>query len=270
MRETLYDESHYRPPELEHAWGERLHLLDDPLALGFLARLGSPNVTQPEVGRLLRRLYEGLAWAVIAAEFPRGVGSITTRMATAHPGAAYEGTIIDPRAAAVTVGIARGGTVPSQIVYELLNEVLEPSLVRQDHLVMSRVLDAEGKVTGVEFLGSKAGRDVAGRYILIPDPMGATGGSMSAAVDHYKRNLDGTPARIIAMHLIVTPEYCRRMIADHPDVVVYALRYDRGLSPAAAFGQPPGTSPDERGLDAHDYIVPGAGGLGEVLNNAWI
>lgn len=270
MRETLYESSRYRAPELAHAWGENLHLLDDPLALGFLARLGSPNVTQPEVGRLLRRLYERLAWTVIAAEFPRAAQTITTRMAAAHPGAAFEGTVVDPRAAAVTVGIARGGTVPSQIVYELLNEVLEPSLVRQDHLVMSRVLDADGRVTGVEFLGSKAGRDVAGRYVLIPDPMGATGGSMSAAVEHYKRHLDGRPARIVAMHLIVTPEYCRRIAADHPDLVVYALRYDRGLSPAEVFALPPGASPEERGLDNHDYIVPGAGGLGEVLNNAWI
>ncbi len=27
---------------------------------------------------------------------------------------------------------------------------------------------------------------------------------------------------------------------------------------------------DEKGLNDHDYIVPGAGGLGEVMNNAWV
>ena len=33
----------------------------------------------------------------------------------------------------------------------------------------------------------------------------------------------------------------------------------------------PGTLPEgERGLDDHQYIVPGAGGLGEVLNNSWV
>ena len=26
----------------------------------------------------------------------------------------------------------------------------------------------------------------------------------------------------------------------------------------------------EKGLNAHDYIVPGAGGLGEVINNAFV
>jgi uracil phosphoribosyltransferase len=27
---------------------------------------------------------------------------------------------------------------------------------------------------------------------------------------------------------------------------------------------------EERGLDDHHYIVPGAGGLGEVLNNSFV
>jgi uracil phosphoribosyltransferase len=33
----------------------------------------------------------------------------------------------------------------------------------------------------------------------------------------------------------------------------------------------PGTFWDEeRGLDERHYIVPGAGGVGEILNNAWV
>ncbi|MGH7280580.1 MAG: uracil phosphoribosyltransferase, partial [Polyangiaceae bacterium] len=33
----------------------------------------------------------------------------------------------------------------------------------------------------------------------------------------------------------------------------------------------PGTRwEEERGLDEHQYIVPGAGGVGEILNNAWV
>ncbi len=73
------------------------------------------------------------------------------------------------------------------------------------------------------------------------------------------------------MHLIVTPEYVKNLCKAHPDAVVYALRLDRGLSPAHVFATPPGTHWDEeRGLDEHQYIVPGAGGLGELLNNAWV
>jgi uracil phosphoribosyltransferase len=52
---------------------------------------------------------------------------------------------------------------------------------------------------------------------------------------------------------------------------VYALRVDRGLSPPEVLATVPGTRwSEERGLDEHQYIVPGAGGVGEILNNAWV
>ena len=51
----------------------------------------------------------------------------------------------------------------------------------------------------------------------------------------------------------------------------YALRLDRGLSPAEVFGTEPGTHWDkERGLDDRQYIVPGGGGFGEIMNNAYV
>ena len=41
--------------------------------------------------------------------------------------------------------------------------------------------------------------------------------------------------------------------------------------PAKVLSTVPGTHWDEeRGLDEHQYIVPGAGGVGEILNNAWV
>ena len=61
----------------------------------------------------------------------------------------------------------------------------------------------------------------------------------------------------------------------HPDPAEYehmknAYRLDRGLSAPDVLETLPGTRWDEeRGLDAHSYIIPGAGGLGEVLNNSW-
>jgi uracil phosphoribosyltransferase len=73
------------------------------------------------------------------------------------------------------------------------------------------------------------------------------------------------------MHLIVTPEYLKNVLRAHPDTVVYALRLDRGLSPDDVLQTAPGTRWDEeKGLDDHQYIVPGAGGVGEILNNAWV
>jgi uracil phosphoribosyltransferase len=136
---------------------------------------------------------------------------------------------------------------------------------------MSRTTDAAGRVTGATWHDAKIGREVEGRIILFPDPMAATGASIISALDHYRTRLEGRPLVCIAIHLIVTPEYLRNVQRAHPDTRVYALRVDRGLSPPDVLATVPGTRWDEeRGLDDHHYIVPGAGGVGEVLNNAWV
>ncbi len=271
MREAAYAKSRFRPCEIEHRYGPSVHLLDDPVAWTQLARLCASETKQPEVGRLVRTLYEKLAHVVVAAEFPRARLDVPTRMATSSPQAVVRSCAVEPTTRVVTVGIARAGTVPSQVVYDLLNDLLDPACVRQDHLFMSRATDAEGHVTGATWHDAKIGRDVEGRVLLFPDPMGATGASMTSAVDHYKQRLAGIPGRCIAIHLIVTPEYLRNVLRAHPDLTVYALRLDRGLSADEILATVPGTRWDEeRGLDDHQYIVPGAGGVGEILNNAWV
>jgi uracil phosphoribosyltransferase len=272
MSDPLYQTSRFVPTEIEHRYGPNVHLLDDPVALAWLARMGSREVTQPELGRLVRRLYEHLALVVLAAELPRARIDVPTRMVSStRPEAVYRGVAVDRRTKVVTVGIARAGTVPSQITYETLNELVEPEGVRQDHLFMSRVTDAQGRVTGTAWHDAKIGTQVQGRLVLFPDPMGATGGSMSMAIEHYKTKLDGRPAAVIAMNLIVTPEYVARITRDHPDARVWAFRVVRALSPPDVLATVPRTHPErERGLDDHQYIVPGAGGLGELLNNAWV
>src|SRR4051812_7521687 len=137
MPEVAYAQSRYKPIEIAHAYGPNVHLLDDPLAWTQLARLCARETVQPEVGRLVRVLYERLAEVVLAAEFPRARIDVPTRMVTSSPEAVLRGMAIDVDTKAITVGIARAGTMPSQIVYDLLNEVLEPMGVRQDHLFMS-------------------------------------------------------------------------------------------------------------------------------------
>ncbi len=53
--------------------------------------------------------------------------------------------------------------------------------------------------------------------------------------------------------------------------MIYALRLDRGLSPPEVFDTVPGTFWEkERGLDDRQYIVPGGGGFGELMNNAYV
>jgi uracil phosphoribosyltransferase len=271
MVDTAYAESRFRATEIRHQYGPKIHLLDDPFAWTLLTRACSPETGQPDMGRLVRMLYEMLAHVVLATEFPRSRVDVPTRMAAAHPEAVYRGLALSRTTKAVTVGIARAGTMPSQAVYDLMNEVLDPNLVRQDHLFMSRQTNEQGTVIGATWHDAKIGRDVGDRIVLFPDPMGATGSSIVSAVSYYKNALEGTPAKLIALHLIVTPEYIQRVTNDHPDLEVYAYRLDRGLSTTAVLRSEPGAQPaGEKGLNDHQYIVPGAGGVGEILNNAWV
>ena len=267
--ESAYQSSHYRLSEVDHNYGPRIHILDDPIAWTLLARASARQTGMPEVSHLVRSLYEDLARKVLAAELPREQLRVPSRMIGSHPEAVVHVQGIARNTRVVTVDIARAGTIPSQVVFDLLNEVLEPSLVRQDHLFMSRQVNEQGQVVGAAWHDAKIGRDVQDRIILFPDPMGATGGSLCSAVSHYKTALDGTPAKCIAMHLIVTPEYVRRVQKEHSDLEVYALRLDRGLSPSEVLRTKLGERwDDERGLNDQQNIVPGAGGVSEILNNA--
>jgi uracil phosphoribosyltransferase len=141
--------------------------------------------------------------------------------------------------------------------------------VRQDHVFMNRRSDALGQVIGIDVSGSKIGGPIDGAFVVLPDPMGATAGSMIHAIDLYRDR--GVAARFIAVHLIVTPEYLRAMSQAHPEVVVYAVRLDRGLSAPEVLKSIPGTYWElERGLNQNHYIVPGGGGFGEIMNNAFV
>ena len=269
MRDSAYSDVRYRLPELDHGYGDRVHILSDVLALSLLARLGHPKTIQPDFNRLLERLYGILFDSVVNHAFPRVDAEVESRMAGAVPGAAYRGQTIDPHTKVVLVGMARAGTLPSYQGFELMNDLLYSDGVRVDHIYMQRRTDQDGKVIGVDLGGSKFGGGVDRAVVLLPDPMGATGSSMSDAVGLVKA-LPGVPLEIISVNLIVTPEFIARVKADHPTVRIYALRLDRGLSSDAALESLPGTREGEVGLNEVQYIVPGAGGLGELINNSHV
>jgi uracil phosphoribosyltransferase len=271
MRDTLYADIPFNLSEMPHRYGPSVHLVGNPFLLSQLATLCAKGTVQPQINRLVALLYTDLVKTVINAEFPRKSVTIPTRMIDSTPQALYQGQVIDPHVRAVTVNIARAGTLPSQVAYDLLNVTLDPELVRQDHIIMSRMLDEAETVVGSSIGGAKIGGDVDDAFVLFPDPMGATGGSLSTAISLYKSKVPGKSRRFLLLNLIVTPEYLRRITTDHPDVVVYALRLDRGMSPPEVFGTVPGTLWEkERGLDDRQYIVPGGGGFGEIMNNAYV
>jgi len=271
MRDHAYETVAYRPSELDHRYGPNVHLLANPWALTQLAALCSKDVRQPELNRLVASLYGELLRAVVNAEFPRRQAAVSSRMIDVTPRGVFHGELLDPGTRVVTVNIARAGTLPSMTCFDLLNGLVDPHLVRQDHLLLARVTDREHHVVGAEVSGTKIGGDVDDAIVLFPDPMGATGSSLCRVIDLYRKTVEGKPRALVSLQLIVTPEFLRRMQREHPEVKVYALRLDRGMSPDHVFDRVPGELWDEeRGLNDRQYIVPGGGGFGELMNNAYV
>ncbi len=261
----------YRPCEVAHRYGDKVHILADPLSLAMLAKLCAQATRQPELNRLVGELYRSLVHEVIAAEFPRRLLEQPTRMEAHTPQGVWRGDATWSSTAAVVVAVARAGLLPSQATFDFLNQVLNPEGVRQDHLALARTVDSKGGVTGAGLYASKIGGTIEGAMLLIPDPMGATGATVSKVIEQYTPKEHGHAQKIIAVHLIVTPEYLRHVCSTHPNVFVYALRLDRGLSSPAVLNTVPGERwSEERGLNDHHYIVPGAGGLGELMNNSYV
>jgi uracil phosphoribosyltransferase len=267
MTETAYRDAGQWGRRLDHAYGDRVHLLADPWSQSLAARISHPETALPLLHHLVETAY-GRLFEAASELLPRKQVSWPTRMTAAHADAAWAGEVIDPDAEVVLVDVARAGMIPSYLGHRLLLNILHSPGVRVDHVFMQRVSDAAGRVTGVDTSGSKIGGPVAGATVIIPDPMAATGSSMSEALALYRGLDGGPPATMAVLHLMVTPEYVRRITTEFPEVHIYALRMDRGRSSQAALAAPLGARWDEEsGLDDTSYIVPGAGGVGELLNN---
>ena len=85
--------------------------------------------------------------------------------------------------------------------------------------------------------------DIAERDVIILDPMLATGGSASAAIQFIK-NYDVKHIKL--MNIIAAPEGIERIRRDHPDVEIYCAAVDEKLND-------------------HGYIVPGLGDAGDRI-----
>ena len=79
---------------------------------------------------------------------------------------------------------------------------------------------------------------------LILDPMLATGGSATAAIEVLKRWGAVTPVRIKLVNLIAAPEGVQAVSEAHPDVEIYCAALDRQLNEVG-------------------YIMPGLGDAGD-------
>lgn len=90
---------------------------------------------------------------------------------------------------------------------------------------------------------SKLPPGIASSYVLMIDPMLATGGSAVAAIDILK----GAGAKTIrTICIVAAPDGVALMEQHHPDVIIYTPVVDRELN-------------------AQKYIVPGLGDFGDRL-----
>ena len=89
----------------------------------------------------------------------------------------------------------------------------------------------------------KLPEDIAERDVILLDPMLATGGSASAAVNFLKQR---GVQHIKLMSILAAPEGIERVTREHPDLLVYVACVDEKLN-------------------EHGYIVPGLGDAGNRL-----
>jgi uracil phosphoribosyltransferase len=269
LQDSQFESIGYQLSEREHLYGKNVHILSDPFLHTHLAKLCDSGTFQPVMNELVTTLYSSLLKIVVNAEFPQTRQVTHSRMAEFHSEGHFESPILDPDTPVISVNLARAGTVPSHVCYSSLNYFMNPKTVRQDHISIARKTNDSHQVTGSDVSGHKIGGTVDQAIVLFPDPMGATGSTIIEAVDLFKNY--GSAKKYIAIHCIVTPEYLKAVKAKHPELVVYAIRLDRGLSSDKVLASVPGTFwHDERGLNDKHYIVPGGGGFGEILNNSYV
>src|SRR5688500_17210053 len=201
-----------------------LKLVDHPLVQDALAELRDARTAPPAFRRAANRNS-----VLLAAEALRDV-PVSSAVVTTPLGPA-DGRVV--KTDVVVVPVLRAGLGMLDAVLELL-----PS-ARVGHIGLQR--DEATAIASRYY--SKLPSDLRDSYVLMIDPMLATGGSAVAAIDMMK----AAGARTIRMICIVAaPDGVALVETRHPDVPVYTPVVDSHL-------------------DAHKYIVPGLGDFGDRL-----
>jgi uracil phosphoribosyltransferase len=201
-----------------------LHLVDHPLVHDALAILRDAS-TPPEV---FRRMAVRIS-LLLAAEATRDLGSRQVTVST--PLGPAEGRRVQDDV--VVVPVLRAGLGMLDAILELI-----PS-ARVGHIGLQR--DELTAVASRYY--SKLPQDLAGSFVLMIDPMLATGGSAVAALDML-REAGASHVRMIC--IVSAPEGLALVERQYPDVHIYTPAVDHGLN-------------------EHKFIVPGLGDFGDRL-----
>ena len=201
-----------------------LKVIEHPLVQDALAELRDARTAPPAFRRAANRISVLLA-AEALRDVPVSPAVVTTPLGPA------DGRVVETDV--VVVPVLRAGLGMLDAVLELL-----PS-ARVGHIGLQR--DEATAIASRYY--SKLPPNVADSFVLMIDPMLATGGSAAAAIDLIK----AAGAKTIRMICIVSaPEGVKLLEARHPDVVIYTPVIDRELN-------------------AHKFIVPGLGDFGDRL-----
>jgi uracil phosphoribosyltransferase len=200
-----------------------LTILNHPLAADLLTVLRRADTEPPE----FRQTAERLGYLLVAealSDMATDEVEITTPLET------MTGTQL--HRPVVAVAVLRAGL-------GLLQSVL--TLIPDAAIGFAGVQRNEETAEPMEYYNKFPPLDQA--RVLILEPMLATGGSLSWAIDKVKEN--GAKS-ITAVCVVTAPEGVTRIEADHPDVRIVAASLDRDLSDAF-------------------YIRPGLGDMGDRL-----
>jgi uracil phosphoribosyltransferase len=201
-----------------------VHLVEHPLVHDALMELRDARTAPAAFRRAANRISVMLA-ADALRDVPSQAATVTTPLGPAD-GRVVQGDV-------VVVPVLRAGLGMLDAVLELL------PTARVGHIGLHR---DEATAIASQYY-SKLPPQIADSYVLMIDPMLATGGSAAAAIDVLKR----AGARTIRMICIVSaPEGVALLEREHPDVVIYTPAIDRHLN-------------------AHKFIVPGLGDFGDRL-----
>lgn len=201
-----------------------VHLIDHPLVVHLQTEMRSRDTATDRFREIAERLGELLAYEAL-----RGAPQVAHTVNT--PLEPYEGSQL---AGPITVvPILRAGMGPAAGMARLIPGA------QVGHIGMFR---DEKSLTPVSYY-VKLPADIAGGVVLLVDPMLATGGSASAAIDVLKQR---GCQDIRFTCLLAAPEGIERLQADHPDVPIT-------------------TSAIDRELNALGYILPGLGDAGDRI-----
>ena len=198
-------------------------MVDHPLAQDLLTRLRDASTSPPAFRSLARRLT-----TAVALEALRGLPLVDREVET--PLERTTGQLIAEEV--VAVPILRAGLGMLEAVTDLLPGVSVGSIGLE-----------RDEVTLLPNSYYEKLPDLAGRYVLLLDPMLATGGSAARACDTLKGK---GPAEIRFICVVAAPQGVAKMEHQHPEVAMFTAAVDRTLN--------------ERG-----YILPGLGDFGDRL-----